>query len=234
MSLNDIPLVGLTVHSPLVDVLLRFRLHRIAPLADISQMYRAMELIDSNSDLHRFVWRSSPEGDLRDYRMTRVTFGVSASSFAVNMFVRQNAIQLVMKFLEVIKVVKSSFYVDDGLTGADTIVDAVSLQQQLQSAFERGGFLLGKWNSSYPLVLDQISVELGDARPAHGISDANNSNKTLGLEWDVTSDCFHLTFAEWPSVEVITKRVVVSDIAKTFDVMGWFAPTIISMKILLQ
>ena len=79
---------------------------------------------------------------------------------------------------------------------------------------------MGKWNSSYPVMLDQIPVELGDARPAHGISDANNSNKALGLEWDVTSDCFHLTFAEWPSAEVITKRVVVSDIAKTFDVMG--------------
>ena len=139
-----------------------------------------------------------------------------------------------MKFPEVIKVVKSSFYADDGFTGADTIDDAVSLQQQLQSAFERGGFLLRKWNSSDPVVLDQIPVELRDVRPAHGISDANNSTKALGLEWDVTSNCFHLTVAEWPSVDVITKRMLVSDIAKTFDVMGWFAPTIISMKILLQ
>ena len=147
MSLNDTLLVGPTVHPPLVDVLLRFRLHRIALVTNVSQMYRAVELIDSDHDLHRFVWRSSPEGDLRDYRMTRVTFGVSASSFAVNMSVRQNAIQLAMKLPEVIKVVKSSFYVDDGLTGADTIDDAVSLQQQLQSAFERGGFLLRKWLS---------------------------------------------------------------------------------------
>ena len=149
VSLNATLLVGSTVHSPLVDVLLRFRLHRISLVTDVSQMYRAVELIDSNSDLHRFVWRSSPEGDLRDYRITRVTFGVSASSFASSMCVHQNAIQVVMKFPEVIKVVKSSFYMDEGLTGADTIDDAVSLQQQLQSAFERGGFLWGKWNSSY-------------------------------------------------------------------------------------
>lgn len=136
--------------------------------------------------------------------MTRVTFGVSASSFAANMSVHENAIQLPMKFPEVIKVVRSSFYVDDGLTGADTVDDAVSLQQQLQSAFERGGFLLRKWNSSEPAVLDQIPVELRDARPAHGISDLN-STKALGLEWNVMSDCFHLTIAEWPCVDVITK-----------------------------
>lgn len=32
----------------------------------------------------------------------------------------------------------------------------------------------------------------------------------------------------------VTKRTLVSDIAKTFDVLGWFSPTIIKMKILLQ
>lgn len=74
--------------------------------------------------------------------MTRLTFGVSASSFAANMSVCQNAVQLALKFPEVLEVVKMSFYVDDGLTGADTIAEAIILQQKLQSAFERGGFLL--------------------------------------------------------------------------------------------
>ena len=55
-------------------------------------MYRAVELTRSDRDLHRFVWRSDPNAPLTDYRMTRVTFGVSASSFAANMAVRQNAI----------------------------------------------------------------------------------------------------------------------------------------------
>ena len=43
VSLNDQLLVGLTVHSPLVDVLLRFRLHRIAITTDICKMYRAVD-----------------------------------------------------------------------------------------------------------------------------------------------------------------------------------------------
>ncbi len=83
VSLNDNLLVGPTVHSSLVDVLLRFRFHRIALIADVSRMYRAIELISEDKDLHRFVWRSSPEEVLKDYRMTRITFGVSASSFIV-------------------------------------------------------------------------------------------------------------------------------------------------------
>ena len=88
VSLNDTLLVGPTVHSSLVDVLLRFRLHRVALTADVSRMYRAIALVDEDKDLHRFVWRTSPQDPLKDFRMTRVTFGVSSSSFLANMCVK--------------------------------------------------------------------------------------------------------------------------------------------------
>ena len=84
-------MVGPTVHPTLIDVLLRFRVHRVAITADISKMYRAVQLTPSDQDYHRFVWRSDCSRPLIDYRMTRITFGVSASSFAANMSVKQNA-----------------------------------------------------------------------------------------------------------------------------------------------
>ena len=52
VSLNDTLLVCPTVHSCLVDVLLQFRLHRIALTTDVSRMYRAVELIESDRDYH--------------------------------------------------------------------------------------------------------------------------------------------------------------------------------------
>ena len=78
ISLNDTLLVGPTVHSLLVDVLLRFRSYCIGLTADVSKMYRAIRLADEDKDLHSFVWRSDPKEVMRDYCMTRVTFGVSA------------------------------------------------------------------------------------------------------------------------------------------------------------
>ena len=87
VSLNDILMVGPTVHPTLIDVLLRFRVHRVAITADISKMYRAVQLTPSVQDYHRFVWRSDCSKPLVDYQMTRITFGVSASSFAANMSV---------------------------------------------------------------------------------------------------------------------------------------------------
>ena len=60
---------------------------------DISRMYRAVLLPEAQCDLHRFVWRRHQHGELKNYRMTKLKFGVLASSFTTNMAVRMNAIQ---------------------------------------------------------------------------------------------------------------------------------------------
>ena len=233
-SLNDILLVGPTVHSPLIDVLLRFRLHRIALTADVSKMYRAIELIKTDRDLHRFVWRSKQDEPLRDYRMTRVTFGVSASSFAANMSVKQNAIDHALEFPKAADAVERAFYVDDCLAGADSVEEAICLHQQLLDLFTKGGFLLRKWSSSDPAVSNSIPLELRATQSTHHIPSPEEYTKTLGIEWNASLDHFRLTVASLPATVNVTKRTLISDIAKIFDVLGWFSPSIIKAKILLQ
>ena len=125
VSLNDTLLVGPTIHPPLVDILIRFRSYRVALTADINKMYRAAELADSDKDFHRFVWREKASDVLIDYRMTQVTFGVSASSFAAIMSMKQNASELSDKYPLAYKAVCDSFYVDDGLTGDDSVMEAM-------------------------------------------------------------------------------------------------------------
>ena len=156
VSLNDTLLVGPTVHSSLLDVLLRFRLYRVALTTDVSRMYRSIELAPSDRDLHRFVWRKKTNEPLGDFRMTRVTFGVSASSFAANMAVKQNASDFAMDFPLAYDAVKNNFYVDDGLTGADSVEETVKLYEQLRNLFDKADLLPRKWNSSEPQVLEYI------------------------------------------------------------------------------
>ena len=90
-SLNDHLLIGPAVHPTIIDVLLCFRRHRIALTTDVSRMYRVVLLPKHQRDLHRFMWRENPQQSLKDYRMMRLTFGVSTSPFAVIMALRQNA-----------------------------------------------------------------------------------------------------------------------------------------------
>ena len=78
-------------------------------------MYRAILLPESQRDLHRFVWRRKEHGTLKVYRMTRLTFGVSALFFAATMGVKQNAIVNEHSYLRAALAVRDSFCVDDGV-----------------------------------------------------------------------------------------------------------------------
>ena len=230
MSLNDTLLVGPTLHPPLVDVLLRFRMHQVALTADVSKMYRAVKLSESDKDLHRFVWRSQSNESLKECRMTRVTFGVSASSFAANMAVKQNALD---HFPAASEVVHKSFYVNDCLTGAPDPASALLLQQQLTKLFSLGGFVLRKWNSNDLSVLKEIPEELRDSSEVHTFTDDQKYSKTLGIEWNIASVRLRLNVSDPPVANKMTKRSVVSDVAKVFDALGLFSPTTVKMKILL-
>ncbi len=99
--------------------------------------------------------------------MTRVAFGVAPSSFAANMALKQNAIDHAEEYPLAAAAVHGSFYVDDGLVGADTSEEARKLQKQLQELFARGGFLLRKWKASDPAVLEHLSPTLLDPQPSH-------------------------------------------------------------------
>ena len=171
---------------------------------------------------------------LQDFSMTKITFGLSASFFAANMSVKQNALKLTLEYPMAARAVDESFYVDDGLTGADLVQEAIELQVQLQNLFSRAGFLLHKWTSNEPATLQHLSSDLGDSKSMHVIPDPNEYTKTLGIEWNAAIDHFCLTVAELPPLKAITKRLLVSDIAKTFNVLGWFSPSTFKTKILLQ
>ena len=68
----------------------------------------------------------------------------------------------------------------------------------------------------------------------HTINDTSDYTKTLGIEWNPQLDHFRIAIAKLPFLEGVTKHMLVSDIAKIFDVLGWFSPTVVKVKILLQ
>ena len=63
----------------------------------------------------------------------------------------QNATDFVTEFLLHPELL--TFFVNECLTGANSTAEAIDLQTQLHT---KGGFLLRKWNSSYPEVINQL------------------------------------------------------------------------------
>ena len=116
------------------------------------------------------------------------------------------------------------FNVDDGLIGADSLEKAMKLQRQLQEFFNYGGFLLRKWKGCNPEALQQLSPNLLDSQVTQTIHNPAGFAKALGIEWSRLLDSFQQTTSKFSCPEVISKRVLVPDVARTFDihVLGWF------------
>lgn len=80
-----------------------------------------------------------------------------------------------------------------------------------------------------------MPAELRDNQTSLTISDHDEVyTKTLGIEWHSVLDHFRLSLANHLSHDTLSKQALVSDVARTYDVLGWFAPVIIKAKILLQ
>ena len=235
LSLNQALHAGPTIQATLSDTLMKFRTYPIALNADISKMYREVELCKADRDLHRFVWREDAASPLTDFRMTRVTFGVSASPFLAIRTLHQTAVDHGEGYPEATWHIKSSFYVDDFLGGANSSEEAIQLFHQMREVLKKGGFDLRKWRSSSTDVLDHIPTDLLESNPVK-TSTADNlitHSKALGLHWDSSLDEMSpaISTATLPSS---TKRGLVSAIFRTYDVLGWMSPTTLKMKILIQ
>ena len=234
VSLNQTLQVVPTIQPTLVSTILKFRSRRIATTADISKMYRELELSPGDRDLHRFIWRPAPEEPIQDYRMTRVTFGVSASPYLAIRTLHQTAMDHGGEHPEAAHQIMTSFYVDDFLGGHDTVKGALELYSNMRAILKKGGFNLTKWRSSSTAVLQEIPNDLQEKLPIKSVTSIQSSHpKALGLEWNSRTDCMSPAINTDSSYRK-TKRGVISDITKTFDVLGWVSPAILPMKILSQ
>ena len=203
--------------------------------ADISKMYREILLHPRDRQLHRFLWRPHPEGVVQYYCMNRLTFGITSSPYLAVRTLQQVAEDHGKQAPIASHHILNSMYVDDLMAGADTVDEAVELFNQMRSVLKMGGFDLKKWRSSSPGVISEIPGELLEEVPMQDLVDRHSTSypKALGLAWDSVRDTM-ATHVEVPPKYVSTKRGLVSDVSKVFDILGWLAPAILPMKALFQ
>ncbi|CAA9997656.1 unnamed protein product [Nesidiocoris tenuis] len=126
-------------------------------------------------------------------------------------------------------VLSRSCYVDNIVCSTSSTEEALTLHHELTKLLAAGGFILRKWASSHAEVSEAFLEELKDRpRPVGDM----NAIRLLGLEWDPQSDCFGYR-VDVPSVEP-TKRNILSQIARMYDINGYLSPVIFAMKRLLQ
>ncbi|XP_049886542.1 uncharacterized protein LOC126381028 isoform X1 [Pectinophora gossypiella] len=230
-SLNSIQLVGPTVQDDLLSILLRFRQHKIVVSADIEKMYRQIEVDSSQRALQQILWRADPSHQLKKYILNTVTYGTASAPFLSTRCLLQLSKEAPDTKTQ--QAIARDFYVDDFLSGADSIPETIALCRSVTDTLMTAQFNLRKWQSSNTEVLESVS---NNDCPSKVVDlSANELSKTLGLNWQCNTDT--LTFSINSSLHTnitITKRHILSTIAQVFDPLGLVSPCIVEAKILMQ
>lgn len=231
-SYNSLQLVGPEIQRDLASIILQFRSHKYAVTADISKMYRQIEVDESFKRFQLIFWRENPEDELIVYALNTVTYGQASASFLAKRCLKQLAIDFQNRYPKACKDINKSFYMDDWVSGTDTVTELLELCQQVSSILKSGCFELRKWKSNSKEVLAGIE----DSIPS---SDEFNfapldSGKTLGLFWSGINDSFTFHIQLDPDTKRITKRSVLAQIMRIFDPIGLISPVVITAKIMLQ
>ena len=230
-SLNSSLKVGPTIQQDLFSLLVRFRLQRVALTADIAKMYRQIVLDTSARDFHRFLWREDPNQPIQQFRMTRVIYGITSAAYhSVRALVE---VSNRCSDTDIALTIKNDFYVDDYLSGMDSIEAAKERIGLLCQKLSNFGFELRKWASSHSELISSLPEKLRESSEEAKFMDQDYKIKTLGLAWKPNADHFQF-FSNFDNSGSITKRQLLSDTAKLFDPVGWFGPIVIKFKILLQ
>ncbi|UYV69790.1 hypothetical protein LAZ67_7000738, partial [Cordylochernes scorpioides] len=229
VSLNQFLHKGPKIQQDVFFILLRFRTYPVAITADIEKMYRQIRIHPEDADYQRILWRPSPEEPVVDYRLLTVTYGTTSAPFLAMRTLQQLAEDEGQNYPEASRVTLNDFYVDDLLTGAQTIAETKELIDQLKDLMKKGGFHLRKWNSNCHEIVSHVE-EINEEKKIN--LEKGAISKILGIVWDHVQDKFrvNITLPE----EVVTKRDLLSNIARIFDPIGFLSPTTVALKIIMQ
>jgi len=230
-SFNDLLHTGAKLQLDLFDVLIWFRLFRYAFSTDIEKMFRQINVHEEDWDLQRILWIDN-DSYLRSYHLTTVTYGLACAPFLALRTLQQLIEDEGTKFPLAVSSLSKGRYVDDIFGGADTLDQAQAIVKQLSQLCMAGGFKLQKWVSNNPNILSSISTDEQNNSRFIDLKD-NLIVHTLGFGWQPSTDTFEFKF-NFPAEGVITKRSILSTIAKLFDPLGFLSPVIIVGKLLIQ
>ena len=231
-SLNDQLLPGPALQPLITDILLMFRRHQVAFSADVGKMFREIQLDPTERDCHRFLLRNS-NGKITDFRMKRLTFGVTSSPFLANSVLQHLAKTHLSSHPLASHCILHHFYVDDLLAGAATVEEAKVIFKQLCSLFSMAKMTLRKWRTNDSAFRDSIPDDLVETADLT-ISSDKDSIKALGVHWDVSRDLLHISAPELPQATKVTKKHISSVSARIYDVLGFFCPYVVLAKSILQ
>ncbi|XP_022160980.1 uncharacterized protein LOC111027071, partial [Myzus persicae] len=234
VSLNDVLLKGPVIQDDLIYILARFRVHNFVISADIRKMYRQINVSKEHQDFQRILWRENSKSPIKIFRLNTITYGTVPASYLETACLQKLADDEYKHNTEISMAISRDFYMDDFLSGAPTKEEVIKLRDRLIEVMATAKMELGKWSSNDVSVLNVITQTKKEQKNVHEINDS--FTKILGMYWNAKTDSFHfkINLDKDKRTASVTKRDILSDIARIFDPLGLVGPVVIRAKLMLQ
>lgn len=237
-SLNQNLESGPNLTTDLVGLLLNFRRHRIALVADIEKAFLQIGIREEDRDALRFLWFETAaettelKPKVQAWRMTRVPFGTTASPFLLTATLKNHLRSMEGEYPVTARILADCLYVDDLLTGAENGEEALKIYTEANAIFNAASMKLHKWATNSKEVSEHIS----DGQESRHLGYLSGVLKVLGLTWNPISDelTFTPTTSAPPDPGTSTKRTVLKTTARLYDPLGWLTPFTVRAKALFQ
>ena len=213
-SVNHTLEVGPNLNPDVLEVLIRFRLKKVAWTADITKAFLQISLTKEDSQALRFLWVDDPARDhprIIDYCWVRLPFGLTCSPYILRAVIGQNLKSYESSYPNAVAQLSRQLYVDDWIGGSNTVGEAVET-----IIFKTAHLIFAKWSTN--------SKELANALPQLFKVDQYAEalpieiGKTLGVHWNRSSDRFCFAPSDMPPpTENITKRQLASLALTVYD-----------------
>ena len=172
-------------------------------------------------DVTRFLWLKNPaepklENNLQIYRFCWVPFRVISSPFLLGTTISYH---LRSSDDPIAKALQRDIYVDNLITGVDTLDEAKSLYTGAKTLFETASMNLREWTSNCEELMKFVS---------HQDQAVKSNQKVLGVYWNSVDDTMSIPKSNVETAS--TKREVLQHIGSIFDPLGYFLPTILKAK----
>ncbi|XP_053964234.1 uncharacterized protein LOC128867164 [Anastrepha ludens] len=207
-------------------------LFKVALLGDICKMYRCIKMSSPDDQLQCILWRDDPSEQIETYKLNTVTYGTRPAAFLAIRAMHQLTFDEEESFPVGAKIIRRDFYVDDLISGGDSIEEVIQMKQEIRQLLLRGGFPIRKWCSNEVDVLKD--EDESNCEKFIKFHDGTDVTKALGLVWERISDNFLFSFTPILNSQKITKRSILSVIARFYDPLGLICPVITKLKIFMQ
>ena len=149
-------------------------------------MYRQIQITPEQHALQRILWSFVVNKSIDTYELTTFTYGTAVASFLVIRCLNKLASEYEKTDPKIAIIIRQNFYVDDLLTGSDSIEETAALAKRLKEVLSTACFNLRKCVSNNHEVINDI---VSSQQASHLVNLSSDKQvKTLGLFWQSNLD----------------------------------------------